>query len=260
MDEIGKTIDAIVRLLPGFITLAVALYVADLGEYSEFQQVLFAVGMTFVDNLLAAWTMVLWLRLSRCDWTSRIDPETPRVGVVMLVAVASGLVLGPLLESDWLHAAVRTTLGAAHFEKVSSRPLLTWVASIADRTDLRTDRLPDDRQAAPLMFAHGIPNRWVRMSLADPNQVVEGRIALISGSSETFKLYLSPACRIDGDRATLIPGPGLVTGSDHIGTLEILDEDASPCFCQDTLLRQHAAAADPLIWHLAGKTIPGTCR
>lgn len=206
-DEPKDALKFVAAFLPGFLGFGLACYLVDL-RFDEFYFVFIAVALSALSYAVAARVM------GARPWLAH--------GLAVLLSLGFGLVIALVYNRDWAFAAVNS-LPLVHVTKTSQQNPFHFVLEHLD--NCASIRPLDRRENLTLVRTQTL----VRVVIKDFG-TVEGFPRVTPTELDPNQIFLSPACKIDGDTATAIPGPGVLIQADNALAIELIDATASKCW------------------------------
>jgi hypothetical protein len=222
-------------LLPGFLALGLATYVANLREYSDFELGAYSLALSLVIFALASFLYRLPHAVARIFRKKRQaqpevalipPPSLPFIGLVLLISISMGLVIAYLYESDTVLKLLRESPGTGMTTKRSSARPMVFLFSLNRKGQL------EDGRPAPLK----VQEAWVRITLAG-DRSYSGYPEFFPFGEEESEIFLSPAC-MDGETVSRHPGPGVLIREENIESIEFLDRGSSDCYREWAKIQQ----------------------
>ena len=231
MSTVSNSLAVYAVLVPGLVTVGVARLISNMPGLTGMELAIFLfLGSTV--NLALCFGLLQLLLIYRGQRMPVVSAVRKPLFLMSLcvVSVANGVVLAAAYENAWANRAVSSfpflSLG---FEKYSPHSTLH---SLLRNLYEPTGAFPDRRHMERQLDARGEPKRIrvLKVHLKSGGIAYSGyEGSWSSGGALVDELYLSPACRHDGNGAAPIPGAGVFIRMDHAALIEFLDADAADC-------------------------------
>jgi hypothetical protein len=228
IDDFEKKFIWFLMILPGFLSLALARYISQMGDMNEFQFTFYSLILTFV-NLGATYLIYefgKWVKIKFKKTVAPAEP-TPRlpaifIMLVLVISIFVGIVCGVAYENDVLIRILRSTPGTGMITKRAYQRPLTFLLALNRKGKLEEGR-PESMK---------VGEAWVKIVLKD-GKVFHGYPEFFSLSGNAAEIFLSPACKeiTESRRAKVaeVEGPGVLIFEKEIEFIEFLDRPKSEC-------------------------------
>jgi hypothetical protein len=219
MEDIEKKIFWLLLIFPGFLSLSITLFMADIGQVEEFAFVLYSISLTFVNISIAYVISIIFGILFGID---RGNLTSVFASILLVTSLFIGLGLGFAIEKDYLFRALRWAPFTESFNRRSHlRPMIfLFSQNTAGLLDVEGDGRPFGK----------VGEAWLQIHL--DGDIFEGWPEFYS--NEESSVYLSPACEIKSKDQALhakrIPGPGVIIPEGEIRFAVFLDRHSIACY------------------------------
>lgn len=217
-------------LLPGLVTVGTARLVSNMPGMTGIELTIFLLLSSAVN--LAICFVLLHLGLMSIHRTLTVTAAVRRpffVVAVFLVSVVNGILLASVYENAWVNSAVRwATFGSLGLTKTSQHSTLHFLLrNLYDEAGAFPDYRHVDRQLDETGAWKSV--RVLKVQLKKSNTAFTGYEGSWSTRGQVEELYLSPACRHEGETVAPIRGAGVFIRTDQVAVIEFVDEDAADC-------------------------------
>ena len=212
-------------LFPGFISVLLAQYLADISDVSETKLLILGFGLNLINIVLAIpiWMGIAGLiRLRR-----RVDISSAWLGALFVIVVLGtssvvGVAGAALYENDALLKLLRASPTTRLLSKRSFQRPLTFLL-----VQNRKGQLEEGRPVAIKAT-----EAWIEVHLTN-GDVFAGWPEFFSIGSGAAEIFLSPACqRVRNESAVKVvsvPGPGVLIFEKDIRFILFVDKQKSEC-------------------------------
>lgn len=215
----------LVYVLPGFLALFVASFISDFPRIRDSQLPIVYVALTTLSVFIPLGIWHFFGKLTGYSFTfDRLLRSAFFLSTVFLNSVVLGGAFGFAHNSDWVSNSLRSVFGkdtilvASHTELIK----VLFRESYSDAF-LRWDGQPHTNYESS--------NRYARIFIKDaPDGVAfEGVVTAYHGGSDNPQVWLSPACKMQGEVASAIAGPGVWLDIQNATEVRFLYDICSPC-------------------------------
>jgi len=218
-DDPQKALRFVAAFLPGFVGIGLASYLVDL-RFGEFWYAFISIALSAASFKLVS--LAFYLARQQPQGPSSDDYKLPQTLMTYAVALVLGCFIAIAYDRDWAYDFVNY-LPFGHVSKTSEQRPLLYV--ISHTQTCASSRLLDGREDLTQVLIQTL----VRATIKDYG-VVEGLVRVRPTDLDPDQVFLSPACKIQGDTATAIPGPGVLIRSDNVAAWELVDATSSMCW------------------------------
>jgi hypothetical protein len=208
--------------LPGFLSIGLARYLGDLGEFGDFELTTYSLALSLLIFLVAGLVYGLPRKISRLHRHERLR-LFPALSLgfaltVLALSLGLGVFLAESSEGDAGLSLARNVPGMGWLSKRSSARPFSYFLTLNGE-----GRLQDIR---------GIPTSdrmsWAEVTVEGGNRFA-GYPRFYSKESERSEIFLMPACSLQGTTPTRITGPGVLIPEDKIVSMVFVDRATSAC-------------------------------
>jgi hypothetical protein len=228
IDDFEKKFMWFLMILPGFLSLALARYISQMGDMNEFQFTYYSLILSFV-NLGASYLIYRLWKWGKSKLRKPAPSAAPTPGLstlfimlVLAISIIVGIFCGIAYENDWLIKVLRSTPGTGMMTKRGYQRPLTFLLALNRKGKLEEGR-PQSMK---------VGEAWIRVVLKD-GKIFHGYPEFFSLSGNNAEIFLSPACKeiteSGGGKVCEVEGPGVLLFEKEIDFIEFLDRPKSEC-------------------------------
>lgn len=211
----------LVFVMPGFLALFVAMFVSDLPEIRDAFLPIIYVALTFLSVALPLGALHVYGKFRDKTYTLESALRIPSVLIsIFTCSILIGLAFGIANTTDVVSQILRAAFGNDNVIVVSHSELNRLLFRNAG-----TDAFPD-RQPHIEMQNH---NLYVRFTFKGERATYEGSIGQYYGTGDKPQIYISPACRIEEGKMSLVQGPGAWLDLEEAEDIQFIYSSCSEC-------------------------------